>query len=131
MFSYKVVFATVVAAMAMAGVNATDSLKDIKHVILFMQENRAFDHYFGTMAGVRNFDDPNMQMNEKTNKSILYQPVDGSIKPKPPKDVKELAYWYLNQGGDKYKEATQCMVGGSNGWQENHAAWNHLSLIHI
>ena len=125
MFSYKVVFATVVAAMAMAGVNATDSLKDIKHVILFMQENRAFDHYFGTMAGVRNFDDPNMQMNEKTNKSILYQPVDGSIKPKPPKDVKELAYWYLNQGGDKYKEATQCMVGGSNGWQENHAAWNH------
>ena len=23
------------------------SLKDIKHVVLFMQENRGFDHYFG------------------------------------------------------------------------------------
>jgi phospholipase C len=27
------------------------SLADIDHVVLFMQENRAFDHYFGTMAG--------------------------------------------------------------------------------
>ena len=34
-------------------------LSDIKHVVLLMQENRSFDHYFGTMAGVRGFDDPN------------------------------------------------------------------------
>ena len=34
------------------------SLKDIKHVVLLMQENRSFDHYFGTLAGVRGFDDP-------------------------------------------------------------------------
>ena len=33
-------------------------LKDIKHVVMLMQENRSFDHYFGTMAGVRGFDDP-------------------------------------------------------------------------
>ena len=25
-----------------------------------MQENRSFDHYFGTMSGVRGFSDPNM-----------------------------------------------------------------------
>lgn len=30
----------------------------IEHVVLLMQENRSFDHYFGTMAGVRGFDDP-------------------------------------------------------------------------
>ncbi len=34
------------------------SLSDIKHVVLLMQENRSFDHYFGTMAGVRGFNDP-------------------------------------------------------------------------
>ena len=34
------------------------SLRDIKHVVLLMQENRSFDHYFGTMAGVRGFADP-------------------------------------------------------------------------
>ena len=26
------------------------SLADIKHVVLLMQENRSFDHYFGTLA---------------------------------------------------------------------------------
>src|SRR6476646_2675918 len=34
------------------------SLRDIKHVVVLMQENRSFDHYFGTLAGVRGFDDP-------------------------------------------------------------------------
>ena len=34
------------------------SFKDIKHVVLLMQENRSFDHYFGTMAGIRGFGDP-------------------------------------------------------------------------
>ena len=33
------------------------SLKDIKHVVILMQENRSFDHYFGTMKGVRGFGD--------------------------------------------------------------------------
>jgi phospholipase C len=30
----------------------------IEHVVLLMQENRSFDHYFGTMPGVRGFGDP-------------------------------------------------------------------------
>ena len=34
------------------------SLGEIKHVVILMQENRSFDHYFGTLAGVRGFDDP-------------------------------------------------------------------------
>ncbi|MFJ2953962.1 phosphocholine-specific phospholipase C [Streptomyces sp. NPDC087270] len=32
-------------------------LEDIQHVVVLMQENRAFDHYFGTMAGVRGYGD--------------------------------------------------------------------------
>ena len=34
------------------------SLSDIKHVVILMQENRSFDHYFGTMSSVRGFSDP-------------------------------------------------------------------------
>jgi phospholipase C len=30
---------------------------DVEHVVLFMQENRAFDHYYGHMKGVRGFND--------------------------------------------------------------------------
>jgi phospholipase C len=34
------------------------SLDDIEHFVLLMQENRSFDHYYGTMSGVRGFSDP-------------------------------------------------------------------------
>jgi phospholipase C len=33
-------------------------LKDIQHVVILIQENRSFDHYFGTLRGVRGFADP-------------------------------------------------------------------------
>jgi len=33
------------------------SLMDVEHVVILMQENRGFDHYFGSMAGVRGFGD--------------------------------------------------------------------------
>ena len=29
------------------------TIEDVAHVVILMQENRSFDHYFGTMAGVR------------------------------------------------------------------------------
>jgi phospholipase C len=48
------------------------SLSDVKHVVIHMQENRSFDHYFGTLAGVRGFGDPNMLI-QANGKSILYQ----------------------------------------------------------
>ncbi len=35
----------------------TGSLKDIEHVVILIQENRSFDHYFGTLSGVRGFGD--------------------------------------------------------------------------
>src|SRR5579885_3564583 len=49
------------------------SFRDIKHVVLLMQENRSFDHYFGTMAGVRGFDDPKAKILEH-GKSVFHQP---------------------------------------------------------
>lgn len=35
----------------------TGTIKDIDHVVILMQENRSFDHYFGTLNGVRGFAD--------------------------------------------------------------------------
>ncbi len=35
----------------------TGTIKDVDHVVILMQENRSFDHYFGTMNGVRGFAD--------------------------------------------------------------------------
>ncbi|MGX1589278.1 phosphocholine-specific phospholipase C [Brevundimonas diminuta] len=33
------------------------SIQDVQHIVILMQENRSFDHYFGTMRGVRGFGD--------------------------------------------------------------------------
>src|ERR1700752_1396187 len=35
----------------------TGTIADVKHVVILMQENRSFDHYFGTLRGVRGFGD--------------------------------------------------------------------------
>jgi phospholipase C len=43
------------------------SLSDIEHIVILIQENRSFDHYFGTLSGVAGFSDPN----------VLTQTVDG------------------------------------------------------
>ncbi len=35
----------------------TGTIQDIDHIVILMQENRSFDHYFGTLNGVRGFGD--------------------------------------------------------------------------
>merc|ERR1719162_1399084 len=36
---------------------ASGTIDDVKHIVVFMQENRAFDHYYGTLKGTRGFND--------------------------------------------------------------------------
>ncbi|RMZ79485.1 hypothetical protein DV738_g3307, partial [Chaetothyriales sp. CBS 135597] len=103
---------------------SADSLASIDHVVLFMQENRAFDHYFGTMAGVRGFADPNVQINP-SGKSVFYQEVISVLN-----YTDYLLPWYLNYLGGEWPNATQCMNAGSNGYEENHMAYNNGSNDH-
>jgi phospholipase C len=45
-------------ASAAAAPACPGKLSDIDHVVIVIQENRSFDHYFGTYPGVRGFSDP-------------------------------------------------------------------------
>lgn len=45
-------------AMNIAANNRTGTIKDVEHIVILMQENRPFDHHFGTLQGVRGFNDP-------------------------------------------------------------------------
>lgn len=49
--------ATIAKAAAIAADPGTTFL-DAEHVVILMQENRSFDHSFGTLRGVRGFNDP-------------------------------------------------------------------------
>jgi phospholipase C len=49
---------------------------DLKHVVILMQENRSFDHYFGTLSGVRGFGDK--QALTYQNKTSIFQQPDAA-----------------------------------------------------
>jgi phospholipase C len=97
---------------ALAEPPATASFKDIKHVVLLMQENRSFDHYFGTLAGVRGFNDPTA-MTLGTGKSVFYQPdevsPDGYLLP-----------FHL----DTSVSNAQQLPSTNHGWKAQHESWN-------
>lgn len=60
-------------ALAVPANNVTGTLADVEHVVIFMQENRSFDHYFGTLPGVRGFDDPRA-IALPSGQPVWYQP---------------------------------------------------------
>jgi phospholipase C len=98
---------------ALAAPAPAGSLRDIKHVVLLMQENRSFDHYFGTMAGVRGFEDAEA-MRLSHGKSVFHQPdalsPDGYLLP-----------FHL----DTKKTNAQKVPSTSHAWATQHAAWNN------
>ncbi|HLY50410.1 MAG TPA: alkaline phosphatase family protein [Solirubrobacteraceae bacterium] len=51
------------------------SLSDIEHFVILIQENRSFDHYFGTYRGVTGFADPHaLALNDGSGLSVFAQP---------------------------------------------------------
>ncbi|AKN92491.1 phospholipase C [Xanthomonas oryzae pv. oryzicola] len=50
--------ASIGRALALPANARTGTLRDLEHVVILMQENRSFDHYFGALRGVRGFGDP-------------------------------------------------------------------------
>ena len=53
-----------------------------RHIVILMQENRSFDHYFGSLRGVRGFGDPRA-VQLSTGQSVWHQPdgKDGYVLP--------------------------------------------------
>ena len=49
---------SITRALQIPAHHRTGSIDDIEHIVFLMQENRSFDHYFGTLRGVRGFGDP-------------------------------------------------------------------------
>jgi phospholipase C len=45
-------------ALAIPANNRTGTIQDVEHIVILMQENRPFDHHFGTLRGFRGYSDP-------------------------------------------------------------------------
>jgi phospholipase C len=61
------------AAAATRPHHLTRTIRDLKHVVILMQENRSFDHYFGSLQGVRGFAD-RQSLRYQNGTSIFQQP---------------------------------------------------------
>jgi phospholipase C len=63
------------AAAAAAGRrhHLTGTIADLRHVVILMQENRSFDHYFGALRGVRGFADKQV-LTYQDGTTIFQQP---------------------------------------------------------
>ncbi len=60
-------------AAALPAVRRSGTLEDLEHVVIFMQENRSFDHYFGHLAGVRGYSD-RFPLQLPGGKPVWFQP---------------------------------------------------------
>jgi phospholipase C len=49
--------ASIARALELPARGQAGSIADVRHVVILMQENRSFDHYFGSLRGVRGFGD--------------------------------------------------------------------------
>jgi phospholipase C len=92
------------------------SLDDVRHVVILMLENRSFDHYFGTLAGVRGFGDPNATTLPDGH-SVFYQP-----------DMLNADGYMLPFHLDTSTTAAQKIPSTSHAWEVQHAAWNNGSM---
>ena len=86
-------------------------LADIDHFIILMKENRSFDHYFGTLRGVRGFGDP---MARRPDGGSLFAQAD-SVHP----DGRILPFRL-----DTLKTSGQRTHDLSHAWGPQHQAWN-------
>jgi phospholipase C len=96
-------------ALAIPAHTGSQSIRDVEHVIVLMQENRSFDHYFGTLRGVRGFADPH-PVTLPSGKSVWHQPngVAELLPFRPP--VRDLGQTFLPDP--------------PHGWNDGHAAFN-------
>jgi phospholipase C len=93
------------------------SLNDIEHFVLLMQENRSFDHYFGTLSGVRGFDDPSPAFKQygfdpatrKASASAYLQPFRLNTTQGPSLDG-------------------ECINDPTHDWAPQHQCWNNGAM---
>ena len=100
-------------ALAVAPHSATRSIRDVEHVVILMQENRSFDHYFGALRGVRGFGDPR-PVTLPSGKPVWYQP-----------DAKAADGYVLPFRLDGRATRAQLMNSLDHSWKGSHERWKH------
>ncbi len=100
-------------ASTLRGTRPAGSIMDIEHIVILMQENRSFDHYYGTMPGVRGFSDP-AAITLPTGNPVFYQP-----------DSAHAQGYLLPFHYDTTSSSAQATPGTDHSWPTQHQAWDN------
>jgi len=92
----------------LADASSCGRLTDIEHVVIFIQENRSFDHYFGSYRGVRGF----------AEQSPAFRQPDPANTTDPP--VGALLPFHL----DTSKLNAACTHDITHDWVPQHESWH-------
>jgi len=103
--------ASIARALSLPARRTTGTLRDLEHVVIFMQENRAFDHYFGTLRGVRGFSDPR-PLTLPGGASVFHQP-------RAPGSAEVVTPFHL----DAEATRAQSLWSLDHSWKGSHERW--------
>src|SRR5450755_176828 len=120
--------AAVAQAKSVPGPRLHRDIRDIKHVVILMQENRSFDHYFGSLKGVCGFGD-RATITLPGGLSVFQQPTT-----EPGTPVTGTQYpWHLSDAPapdypaghqpPSSEVGAQGYGGTSHSWDDQHGAW--------
>ncbi|WP_411576435.1 phosphocholine-specific phospholipase C [Streptomyces mutabilis] len=70
--AFSALSASIERAAALPANHRSGTIEDVEHIVVLMQENRSFDHYFGKLRGVRGFGDPH-PVRLDSGKSVWHQ----------------------------------------------------------
>src|SRR5678816_2125446 len=101
--------ASIRRALAIPAHRRTGTIADVEHIVFLMQENRSFDHYFGTLRGVRGFGD---------RSALVLRNGDSVFKQPGPQG------YVLPFHMDTMTTSAVCVGNRANNWKCNHDAWN-------
>jgi phospholipase C len=86
------------------------TIADVEHVVILMQENRSFDHYFGTLNGVRGFADPR-PIRLPNGEPVFSQSDGGGVRVRP---------FRFDAANTRFP----VMHSLNHDWESTHRAWN-------
>lgn len=99
---------------ALAAEPPAGGLRAVRHVVILMQENRSFDHYFGMLRGVRGFGDRNA-VELPSGRPVFEQPGPlGTVLPFPGREAAETQQRDLQYIGD----LDHSWDGGAKAWRD-------------
>lgn len=117
--------ASIARALAIPADVRTGTIEDVQHVVILMQENRAFDHYFGTFPGVCGFGDrfpvPVAPGPDGSPRTVWTQLDRTAV---PPRAVHP---FHLST---QAQFALMRMEGTPHHWPNAQAAWDHGRMGH-